>query len=154
MWALGVLQHDALDGLVHPVRHVLGHVLALEHLPALFVDHHPLRVHHVVVLEDVLAGDEVLLLDFLLRTFDLLREDSGLHRLVVGKLEPLDDPVDPVAGEEADEVVLRRQVEARLAGIALAPRAAPQLVVDPPGLVAFRSEDVQAAELDERPRPA
>ena len=92
----------------------------MEDAAALLVDDHALRVHHVVVLEDVLAGDEVLLLDLLLCALDLAREDRRLHRLVVRDLEALHDPVDAVAGEEPDEVVLRREVEPRLAGVALA----------------------------------
>ena len=58
---------------------------------ALRVDHLALRVHDVVVLEDVLPRDEVLLLDLLLRVLDLLREEARLHRLVVGDLEALHD---------------------------------------------------------------
>ena len=71
-----------------------------------------LRVHDVVVLEDVLARDEVLLLDLLLRALDLVREDLRLHRLVVRDLEALHDPLDPVAREQADEIVLAGEVEA------------------------------------------
>ena len=52
-------------------------------------------------------------------------------------------------GEEAHEVVLGRQEEARLAGVALAAGAAAQLVVDAARLVALGAEDVQAAELDD-----
>ena len=130
-------------------RTSLREVLAFEHATALLVDHEPLRVHDVVVLEDVLARDEVLLLDLLLRVLDLLREDPGLHRLIVGDLEAVHDPVDPVAREEAYEVVLRGEVEARLAGVALAPGAAAELVVDPARLVALGAEHVQAAGLDD-----
>ena len=61
--------------------------------------------------------------------------------------EAVEDPVDPVAGEQAHQVVLGREVEARLAGIALAAGAAAQLVVDPARLVALGAEDVQAAGL-------
>ena len=123
--------------------------VALEHPAALLVDDDALLVHHVVVLEDVLPRDEVLLLDLLLRVLDLPREDLRLHRLVVGDLEALDDVVDPVAGEQAHEVVLGGEVEARLAGVALAAGAAAELVVDAPRLVALGAEHVQAAELDD-----
>ena len=122
-------------------------IRALEHLPALRVDDLALRVQDVVVLEDVLARDEVLLLDLLLGVLDLLREQARLHRLVVRDLEALHDPVDPVAGEQADELVLAGQVEPGLAGVALAARAAAQLVVDAPRLVALGAEHVEAAEL-------
>ena len=66
-----ILADDVLD----PLADLLGGVLAVEHVAALFVNHHALRVHHVVVLEDVLAGDEVLLLHLLLGALDLARED-------------------------------------------------------------------------------
>ena len=122
----------------------------MQHAVALLVDHLALHVHHVVVLEDVLPLDEVLLLDLLLRVLDLAREDAGFHRLVVGQLEALHDVVDAVACEQAHEIVLAREVEARLARIALAARAAAQLVVDPARLVALGAEHVQAAELAHR----
>ena len=50
-------------------------------------------------------------------------------------------------GEQAHEVVLGGQVEARLARVALAAGAAAQLVVDAARLVALGAEDEQAAEL-------
>ncbi len=142
------------DQLVHPAADLLREVGALEDAPALLVDDHALDVHDVVVLEDVLARDEVLLLDLLLGVLDLLREDSLLHGLVVGELEALDDVVDPVAGEEAHELVLPGEVEARLARVALAAGAAAQLVVDAARLVALGAEHVETAELDARPRRA
>src|SRR5581483_7468609 len=137
-----------LDDVVDPDADLLGEVLALEHLAALLVDPLAVPVEDVVVLEDVLAHDEVLLLDLLLRTLDLPGEDLRLHRLVLRDLEALHDPLDPVAGEEADEVVLAREVEARLTRVALAAGAAAKLVVDPARLVALGAEDVEAAEVE------
>jgi len=112
--------HDAVDDVVDPFLDLLGEVLAFEDAAALLVDDHALDVHDVVVLEDVLSRDEVLLLDLLLRALDLVREDLALHGLVVGKVEAVHDLVDPVAGEQAHEIVLRGEVKARLAGVALA----------------------------------
>ena len=146
---VGVRRRRRLDHLVDPLADLLGEVVALEHAAPLRVDHLALHVHHVVVLEDVLARDEVLLLDLLLRALDLVREDLRLHRLVVRELEALHDVEDPVAGEQAHEVVLAGEVEARLAGVALAAGAAAQLVVDPARLVPLGGEHVEAAELDD-----
>src|SRR6187397_813004 len=78
--ALGVQGDEALQHLVDPLLDLIGEIGALEHLPALGVDHLALGVQDVVVLEDVLTGDEVLLLDLLLRVLDLLREEARLHR--------------------------------------------------------------------------
>ena len=149
MLALGVLRDRPLDHLVDPVVDLLGQVLAVQHALALLVDDRALLVEDVVVLEDVLAHDEVLLLDLLLRVLDLAREDARLHGLVVGHLEALHDPVDPVAREQADEVVQAGEVEARLARVALTAGAAAELVVDPARLVALGAEHVQPAELED-----
>ncbi len=135
----------ALDHFVDPAADLLRHVSAVEDPTPLRIDHLALRVHHVVVLENVLAHDEVLLLDLLLRVLDLLREDRRLHRLVVGDLEALHDVLDPVAREQAHELVLAGEVEARLAGVALASRAAAKLVVDAARLVALGAEHVEAS---------
>lgn len=47
--------------------------------------------------------------------------------------------------EQAQKVVLERQVEAGLARVALPPGAAAQLVVDAPRLVALGADDAQPA---------
>src|SRR6185295_17012419 len=110
-------------------------------------------VHHVVVLEDALADQVVLLLDLALGVLDLLREHLRLDRLLLALLvlgaEAVEDAVDAVAGEQADEVVLGGQEEARLAGIALAARAAAELVVDAARLVALGADDVEATGLED-----
>ncbi len=64
----------------------IAHVAALEDLVAVGVDHLALLVEHVVVLERVLAGEEVLLLDLALRLLDLLGEHPVLDRLLVALL--------------------------------------------------------------------
>ena len=144
---------SALDDLGDLVARLLAHVATLEDLVAVLVDDPALLVHDVVVLEDALADQEVLLLDLALGLLDLLREDPGLDRLlvalVVGGAEALEDVVDPVAGEQAHEVVLAGEEEARLARVALAAGAAAQLVVDAARLVALGADDAQAAGLDD-----
>ena len=71
------------------VRICVLEVGALEHLAALAVDDLALAVHHVVVLEDVLAGLEVLRLDLALRVGDRAGDPLVLDRDVVGDLQDL-----------------------------------------------------------------
>src|SRR4051794_2495138 len=148
----GVLVGDAAQHLGDLLAGDVAHVAALEHLVAVLVDDPPLLVHHVVVLEDALADQEVLLLDLLLCLLDLLRQHPGLDGLLVpllvGGAEPVEDLVDPVTGEQAHEVVLGAEEEAGLAGIALTAGAAAQLVVDPARLVALGAADEEAAGLE------
>src|SRR5919198_814258 len=149
----GVLVDEAADDGGDLLARGLAHVLALEHLVAVLVDDPALLVHDVVVLEHALADEEVLLLDLPLGLLDLLGEHARLDRLlvalVVGRPQAVEDPVDPVAGEEAHEVVLGGEEEARLAGVALPTGAAAQLVVDAARLVALGAHDEEAAGVED-----
>src|SRR5271155_117773 len=53
---------------------------------------------------------------------------------------------DPLFGEDAHQVIFKREVEARGAGIALAAGASAKLVIDAARLVAFGAQNVQAAD--------
>ena len=144
-----VLLDGALDHGGDFAAGLLAQALAFEHLVAVGVDHPPLLVHHVVVLEHLFTGQEVLFLDLALGFLDLFGEHPGLDRFLVALLvdapEAVEDLVDPLAGEQPHQVVLGRQEEARLARVALAPGAAAQLVVDAPRLVALGAADEQPA---------
>ena len=138
---------DRRDDLLDHLLHLLAEVLALDDALALVVDDAPLLVHDLVVLEHVLAAHEVELLDLLLGALDDPGEHLVLDRQTLLRPQPIEHLVHAVAGEETDEVVLGREVEAALAGVALTPRAAAQLVVDAPALVALGAQHVEAAEL-------
>ena len=122
-------------------------VLRLEQLVAQRVDRLALVVGDVVVLEQLLADVEVARLDLALRAFDRARHHRVLDRLALGHLQHHHDAVDALAGEDAQQRVLERHVEARAARVALAAGAAAQLVVDAARLVALGADDVQAARL-------
>src|SRR5262249_54710158 len=134
------------DGALDGLERLVAQVTAVEDLLAAHVDHLALLVHDLVVLEDVLADLEVAILDRALRTFDRLGHHPCLERDVVGEGLP-HHPVHGPRREEAHELVLEREVEAALARVALAPRPAPELVVDSAALVALRAEDVEPPEL-------
>ena len=145
------LAQVAVDGGVDPaVDHVadeLAHVFAIQHLAALLVDDLTLDVHHVVVLQGVLSGLEVLGLHLLLGVLDGAGEDLGVDGGVVVHAQGLHHVHDPLGAEQAHDVVLQGQVEAALAGVALTAGTAAQLVVDAAGLVALGAQDEQAAGL-------
>ena len=128
---------------------LLGEVLALEDAAALVVDDHALLVHHLVVLEDVLADLEVLLLDLRLRALDRAGDHLRLDRHVVGQVQPGQQRLQGRAVEAPHQLVAQRQVEPGLARVALAAGAAAQLVVDAPGFVALGAEHVEPADGDD-----
>ncbi len=120
-------------------------VLAVEDLIAALVDDLALLVHHLVVLEDVLADLRVLRLDGGLRPFDRLGDHLRLDRLVVGQ-RPAHHVAQRTGGEQAHQVVVEAEEEPALAGVTLTAGAAAQLVVDATAVVAFRTDDVEATE--------
>src|SRR5262245_11282454 len=127
---------------------VLQPDLPFENLTAQRIDVLALLVHHVVVLEQMLADGEVLRLDLLLRAFDRAGHHAMLDRHAFFHAEPLHQAGDPIRAEDAHQVVFEREIEARRARIALAAGASAQLIVDPPRLVALGRDDVEAALVD------
>ena len=151
---LGVgVRRDALgDQLLH---HLLAHlrdrlvdVVVAHDVDAVLEDDLALVVHHVVVLEHVLAGVEVARLDLLLRLLQRLVDPGMGDGLAFLQAELLQHAVHAVRAEDAHQVVLERQVELGAARVALAAGAAAQLVVDAPALVALGAEHVEAAGVD------
>ena len=120
--------------------------MAFQQLAAQSVNGFALLVHHVVVFEQVFAGLEVLRFDGLLGRLDALGDDPRLDGDAFLHAELFHEFRDPIAREDAQQVVLKGKIKARGARVALAAGAPAQLVVDAPRFVAFRPQDVQAAE--------
>ncbi len=86
--------------------------------PAL-VDPLALDVHHVVVFQRVLADGEVLGLDFLLGSFDGFGDHAVGDDFPFFHTEAIHDAAEPIAAEQAHEIILQRQEEDRGAGVPL-----------------------------------
>ena len=71
-----------------------------------------------------------------------------LDRHVFFHAEPQHQVLHALAAEDAHQVVLQREIEARAAGIALASGASAKLIVDAARFVALGAQDVQAAQRD------
>src|SRR5256885_9707625 len=144
--ALAVLVDAFLDDLAHVAEDVAARVRGFEDLPAVLVHDLPLLVHHVVVLDDVLAGVEVHSLDLLLRAGDRSRDPRMLDRL---DLEAVHQPAYAVGGrpEDLHQVVLERDEEAAGPRVALAPGTTAKLVVDAAAFMSLGADDVQPADV-------
>ena len=144
MPALAVGLDALVDQLPNVGLDVAPGVGAGEDLVPLVVDDRPLGVHHVVVLDQVLAGVEVHAFDLLLRALDRARHPLVFDRL---DLELVHQPADAVGrgAEHPHQVVLERDEEPARARVALASGPASELVVDAAGLVPLGADDVEAA---------
>ena len=128
------------------------HAVAVEHLIALRIDDLALAVHDVVILQHVAADAEVALLDLVLGALDGAGQHLVLNRHILLDAEQLHHVVDALAAEQAHEVVLKREVEAGGAGVALTAGTSAQLVVNAAGLMPLGAEDKQTARLAHRLR--
>ena len=134
------------------LRDVVLEVVARQDVAAPAVDDLALLIHHVVVFEQMLADVEVVAFDLALRVGDGAGDQAVLDRHAFFHAEAGHQALDAFGAEDAQQVVLERQKEARCAGVALAAGAAAQLVVDAAALVALRAHDVQAAGGDDLAR--
>ena len=136
---------EIVDHLAAHVGDGVAQIGVAHQLEALLEDRLALIVHHVVVFEQVLADVEVARLDLGLRLLQRLVDPGMDDRLVLFQAERLQHAVHALRAEDAHEIVLERQEEARAARIALAAGAAAELIVDAPALMALGADDVEAA---------
>ena len=125
--------------------HVFRQIRTFQRVEAHVVDHFALLVHHVVVLEQVLANVEVVLLDPLLGSLDGAGDHAVLDGLAFLHAQFGHDAGDAVGAKQTHQIVFEAEEEAGGAGVALAPRAAAQLAVNAPRLVPLGADDMQAA---------
>jgi hypothetical protein len=98
--------------LVQHLDHGLAQVGGVERLVAHTVDHLALPIHHVVVFEQVLADVEIVGLDALLGSRDRPGDERMLDDLALLDAHALHQARDPLAAEQAHQVVFQREVEA------------------------------------------
>src|SRR5690606_22481236 len=98
----------------------------------------------IVVLQQVLADVVVARFDLLLRLLQRLVHPGVNDGLAFLEAQAAQHGVHALRPEDAHEVVFQREEELGGAGVALAARAAAQLVVDAPAFVALRAQDEKA----------
>ncbi|MBV6418132.1 MAG: hypothetical protein CMLOHMNK_02925 [Steroidobacteraceae bacterium] len=145
-----ILRHELLDERIDGVganaADRVGDLFLRHDLGALLVDHLALVVGDVVEQQQLLADIEVVRFDLALRLLDAAREHAALDHLALLHARHREQALGEVRiAEDPHQVVFHRQVEPARPRVALAARAAAQLVVDAAGLVAFGADDVQAA---------
>ena len=140
------LDDGALErGLDHPPRLGLELLSPLEREQPQRVDHLPLLVHHVVVLQQPLPLLEVLQLNPFLGVLDRPGDQRVGNHLSFFRSGPVHPASDPVGAKESHEVIFEGQEERALPRIALPAGAAAQLPVDAAGLVPLGADDDQPA---------
>jgi hypothetical protein len=122
-----------------------GNIVGFQQFVALLVDHLALVVGNVVVFKQLLADIEVAGFDLALRRFQRASDERMLDGLAFRHLQLVHDGAQALAGKNAQQRIVQRQIEARGAGVALTTGATAQLVVDTARFVAFGADDMQTA---------
>src|SRR5580700_2880835 len=129
-------------------QNVVALIFSFQRGAANTVDGFALLVHYIVVFEEMFASVEVLRFHGLLGIFNTAGDQAGLDGHAFGHSEAEHQGFDALAAENAHQVVFERKKESRGTGIALASGASAQLIIDAASFVAFRAENVQAAEFN------
>ena len=137
-----------VDQLIAKLDDRLGNVLLAHDVEPLLEDDLALVIHHVVVLQDLLADIEVALLDLFLGRFERLVHPGVRDRFAVFEAERLEHLVHALGSEDAHQVVIERQIELGTARVALTAGTAAQLIVDAAAFMALGREHVEAAGLE------
>ena len=97
--------------IVERIHHVHLDALTHEGMATTLVDDFALRVHHIVILEETLTDTEVIFLYLLLCTFNGLVQHAVLKYFSFLKAHLVHHSREAIGGEEAHEVVLKRNKE-------------------------------------------
>ncbi len=142
-----IVAHIGSHSLLYHLENHRLHVVPIEDLVPLAIDNLPLVVHHLVVLQHVFPNAEVPALHLALGVLNRAADHARLNGHIVLNAQLIHHGREPLAAEQAHQIVLQGDVEPALARVPLAAGAAPQLVVNPPGLVALSADNIQAPQL-------
>ncbi len=150
--SIGFGRHMHIDQIVdHLMAHVGGNVrqvIRRHDLAPLAKDHPALIVHHIVKLQDVLALVKIAGLNLGLGAFQRFVYPRVNDRLALLETQRRQHLFKPIRPEYAHQIIFEAQIEHGAPRIALAARAAAQLVVDAPAFVALGGHHVQPPRLD------
>ena len=135
-----------LDQIIDP----FGQIFRTQDLPSLPVNRFALHVHDIVVLEDMFSDVEVVALYPLLGVLNGLGDHPVLDLLSLSHSQPLHESGDPLGTENTHEIVFKTQKKPGTARVTLTTGSSPQLVIDPPALMALCSQDMQASRFQDR----
>ena len=111
------------------------------------VDDFTLAVDDVIIFNHALADIEVVPFDAHLSLLDGFADHAVLDGFVFWEAGCLHQALDIVVGEAAHQVIVEAEIKTGLAGVALAPGAPAQLVIDAAGFVALGAEHEEAASI-------
>lgn len=99
--------HRLLHLATHHVEHDVPAAGSIEDAPPIRVNRLALKVHDLVIFEEVLPRIEMTLFDFLLGLFDLFGHHRMLDGLAFLHPEPGQHAADPVPGKDPHQVVFQ-----------------------------------------------
>ena len=145
---MGIAIQKFDDEVLSQPQNVFFLVLSLQHLAAESVDLHPLFVHDIVVLQEMLPDFEVPALYLLLGSFNLAGNQLGFDGNAFLHSEFLHKPGNIFGAKDSHEIVLERQIKAAGAGISLATGSTSELIVNAPSLMSLGANDVNPTQFD------
>ena len=139
--------HNVIDGALAIAEHLLLELTPLQDAAALSINSLTLIAHHFIVLKDLLTNVEVIGLNLFLGSLERARQHAGFDRHILLDPKRIHQTGDPITTKNTQQVIFQREEKTGAARIPLAGAAAPQLVVNPTGFMAFGANHVEATGL-------
>ena len=136
--------HRCLDYVLPQYVERFGHFLSGHNFIPLPINHLPLIVRNIVILEELLANIKVACLNLSLGTLNRRGYYPRLDRY--SRLaQTLHHSAHSIGGEYAHQIILKRQVKPRESRISLTPCTASELIVDTPTFMPLGANHMKTA---------
>ena len=120
-------------------------VFAIQYLLPFLIDDFSLRIHNVIIVEDILTNTEVSAFYLLLRRFDNLGQGLTFNRCIFIDIECPHQVFQTVTSKYTHQVIFDRQEEPAFTFITLTTRTTTQLVINSSGFMPFCTQNIQTA---------
>ena len=137
--------HCILGNIGDHLEDHVPHALAVQHPASLVIDDLSLLAHNPVILQQILSDAEVVALDFFLGRLNGIGQRLVFDLLSLGNTQCIKHANQPLGSKQPHQFILQRDIELGLARISLTAGTASELVVDTPGLMTLRSNDLKAS---------
>ncbi len=142
-----ILVHFRRNNLMHHIHDIIPQMIAHEHLAALRINNLTLLIHNIVIFQHILTHIKIARFHFLLRMFNGPRNEFMLNRFILFHAQLIHDRCNIISSEQAQQIILQRQIKPRRPRITLAPSTAAQLIVDTARLMPLGAKNAQTTEL-------
>ena len=123
----------------------VAHILSIQDAASFFIYNLPLLIHDLVIFQQILTDSKVVAFYLLLRLLNSRRQHLMLDLLAFFNTQFRKYVHQPLGAEQAHQIVFQGNIESGFSRISLTSGTSAQLVINTPGLMSLRTDDLKPA---------